>query len=660
MLRNNLKMAWRNLMRHKVFSLINISGLALGMTCSILILLWVKDELSFDRFHAQGEQLYRVMQIQHYPGADDLTTASHSGLLAEAMEQDLPEVEDAVRVTWGWQELFTHGDKAIKMSGRYADPTFFQMFSFPLLRGDAGQALQQPKSVVISDSVALKFFGTTLAVGKVFKVNNSESYRVTGVMESVPKNSSLQFDVVMPFDAYGNRPGSEWLKRWGNNGIQTYLLLKPETDIAAFNDKIKPYLKGKGEGANADMFVQAVNDMYLYGDFRQGKAGSGQIMYVRLFSMVAVFILIIACINFMNLATARSVKRAKEVGVRKAIGASKSALVWQFMVESILVAFLALFVSANLTGILLPHFNDLTGKAVTLDLSSPQLLVLLLGVALFTGVVSGSYPAFFLSSFNPVTVLKGTVRTGSGVAALRKGLVVFQFFLSALLIVSTLTVYLQMHYIRTKNIGLDRENVVYIPFEGELEIKYELVKRELLSIPGVTTVSAANQSPISISSNTGDVTWRGKEPGANILFDVMDVDYDFLETMGIKLREGRDFSREFGTDTAAYIINEEAARLMQMKEPVGQWLSVWKEGHIIGVVKDFHSNSMHVPVKPLVLQLRPWEASSVFVRIQPGRTPGALAAMEGILEKHSPAFPFDASWTMTSSACTEAKRSSAN
>jgi len=644
MFKNYLKMAWRNLMRHKVFSLINISGLALGMTCSILILLWVKDELSYDRFHADIDNLYRVMGIQHYSGADDLTTAANPGPLAEALEAELPEVKHAVRsTTWDWRQLFTLNDKVLKVGGRYADPEFFEVFSFPFLHGDAKQALKQPNSVVISETVAKQFFDKPEeAIGKIFKIDNDKSYKVTGVFKDAPKNSSMQFDYVMPLTDWTSTPSGEWLKEWGNNGIRTFLQLQPGTDIAAFNVKIRPFIKSHYKDSHIDLFAQAVKDMHLYSDFRPGKTESGLILYVRLFSVVAVFILIIACINFMNLATARSTKRAKEVGVRKAIGASKSALIGQFMLESILVAFLALFIAANLTGLLLPAFNELTGKAVQFDLSDPVLVLLLLGVALFTGVISGSYPAFFLSSFDPAVVLKGTVKLGNKAAVFRKGLVVFQFILSALLIISTLVVYLQLHYIRTKNIGLNRESLVYVPIEGKLGQRYDVVKKELLEVTGITDVTAADQNPLMVGNSTGSFDWEGKDPNADILFSILKTDYDFLKTMNVQLKEGRDFSKDYGTDTSNVLINEEAARLMQMKEPIGQWLGDSKDRvTIIGVVKDFHTSSIHEPMQPLIILLIPKGKNTLFARIVPGQTTSALASMEQVLKRQNPAFPFE-------------------
>ncbi|WP_347159749.1 ABC transporter permease [Pontibacter chitinilyticus] len=640
MFKNYLKMAYRNLMRHKVFSLINVLGLALGMTCSILILLWVQDEVSYDRFHADINNLYRVMEVQHYPGGDNFTVDATPGPLAEALEAELPEVKHAVRsTTWEWKQLFTLNDKALKVSGRYADPEFFEIFTFPLLYGDPKQALQQPNSVVISETIAREFFDSPAdAMGKVFKINNDKSYKVTGVAKDVPKNSTQQFDYVMPVQDWINSPGSEWLKEWGSNALRTFVQLQPGTDLEAFNAKIKGVHKSHVKESNTELFVQPMKDMYLYSDFN---GGGGQIDTVRLFVIVAVFILVIACINFMNLATARSAKRAKEVGVRKAIGASKPALVRQFMVESVLVAFLALFIAVNLVGILLPHFNDLTGKFIELNLADPKLLLLLLGVAILTGVLSGSYPAFFLSSFNPAVVLKGTVKLNRKVTVFRKGLVVFQFILSGLLIISTLVVYLQLHYIRTKNIGLHRENLVYVPIEGEMNNRYDVIKRELQNTPGVLAVTSANQNPLMVGNSTGDIGWKGKDPNADILFSVMTVDYDFLKTMGISLKEGRDFSKDYGTDTAAFIVNEEAVRLMQLQDPVGEWLRWGNEGHIIGVVKNFSSTSIHYPVQPLIMRLQPKDENTLFVRVAPGQTTETLASLEGLLKRQNPAFPFE-------------------
>lgn len=320
MLKNYFKMAYRNLMRHKVFSLINVLGLALGMTCSILILLWVQDEVSYNRFHRNIDDLYRVMVVQHYPGGDDFIGDANPGPLAEAIEEELPEVKRAVRMTsWEWKQLFAYEGKALKVNGRYTDEEFFEMLSFPLLHGDARHVLAEPNSVVISEKVARQFFSSPEeAMGKVFKIDNSKSYKVTGIMEDVPQNSSMQFDYVMPVSDWINSPGSEWLMKWGNYALRTFVQLQPGTDVEEFNKKIRTVIINHEKESTTEVFVQAVSDMYLYSDFRPGKVGGGRVEMVRLFTVVAIFILVIACINFMNLATARSAKRAKEVGVRKA------------------------------------------------------------------------------------------------------------------------------------------------------------------------------------------------------------------------------------------------------------------------------------------------------------------------------------------------------
>ena len=643
MIYNYLKIGFRNLMRHKVFSLINIFGLALGMTCCILILLWVKDELSFDRFHKNTNELVRIISVQHYPGSDDLITQSGNGMIVPSMAKELPEVERGIRVSWNQEELFSLGEKAFKVDGFYADSTFFDAFTFSFLHGDPKTALLEPNSVVISDSTALKFFGTTQVLGKVFKTNNADSYKITGVVRKPPLNSTLQFGFVKPFSDY--LKFNQWLNDWDNYGLRNFLQLKPGTDVAAFNKKVVHYPTQPGRGKrDIDVFVQRLKDAHLYSDFRPGKTNSGDILYVRLFSAVAGFILLIACINFMNLATARSAKRAKEVGVRKAIGAAKTQLVSQFMLESIMIAFLALVVAINLIGLLLPAFNNLTHKAVTLDLSNPELLLLLVGVALFTGVVSGSYPAFFLSGFNPIAVLKGTVKFSKSAAAFRKGLVVFQFVLSGVLIVSTLVVYLQLRYLRSKDIGLQRENVVSVPMEGDLVKNYNVIKQELQQNPAIAAVVGTSQNPVNMGNNTPDVEWEGKDPEADLLIDIMNVDYDVLQTFGMKLKDGRTFSKDFSTDTANYLVNEEAIRLMQLKKPVGNWLKVWgKRGAIIGVVKDFQNRKMQEGLKPLVIRLAPHqeEYRTLFVRIAEGKTAEALKVLEQTLAKHNPAFPFE-------------------
>ena len=600
MWKNYLTIALRSFWKNKGYSFLNILGLSIGLACTILILLWVQDEVSFDRFHERGDRLYRVMEDQFYSGGQTLTVQSTPGPLAEALKKDVPEIANTTRVTWNSNLLFSYAGQAFKEDGVFADRELWEMFSFPFLVGDPATALAAPNSIVLTRKMAEKYFGSPeQAFGKTLRVNNSEDVQVTGVVEDIPKNSSLTFAYVMPVEDYVEQ--NQWLLNWGNNGIRTFVLLHPEADGEAVSAKIKNFLKNYNKETNTQLFLQAYPDSYLHNDFRAGKRGGGRIEYVRLFVVIAVFILIIACINFMNLATARSGTRAKEVGVRKAIGAGRQSLVGQFMSESLLLAFASLLLSLIMVELLLPSFNDLTGKQVSIDYGQPFHLLAFLGLGLLTGVLAGSYPALFLSGFEPTRVLKGDLKTGAGATFLRQGLVVFQFSLSVFLILGTVVVFSQIRYIKSKNLGYAKENLLILPMEGKLREQYQAFRNEVAQIKGVQAVSATSQVPSWAGSNTTNLEWEGKQPEESLLVTHYYTAPDFLPTMGMELQAGRDFSPSFGTDTANILINEETARRISVENPVGSKIK-WngREGTIIGVVKDFHSNSLHIPVEPAV------------------------------------------------------------
>jgi len=642
MFKNYLKIAFRNLLRYKAFSFINIFGLALGMTCSILIMLWVKDELSYNKFHANLDNLYRVIEDQHYSGGEDFVFENSPGPLADALKKEFPEITHTTNISWKMQLLFANGHNTFKENGVYVSPEFLQMFSFPLIKGDAQTALNQPNSVIIDKTLADKYFGSTDVIGRILKINNESSYKVTGVMQDVPKNSSLQFSFLMPVMDFKNQPGNEWLKEWGGNGIRTMVMLRPDADKDAVNAKIEKLLRKKNPDSTIDIFLQPIADMHLYGYFKPGRMADGGIRYVKLFSVVAVFVLVIACINFMNLSTARSAKRAKEVGVRKVIGAVRSVLMGQFIGESILISVLAIFIALGLTQLFLPVFNDLTGKAIKLQLADPVFLGSLLLIALVTGVLAGSYPAIFLSSFKPVSVLKGTLKFSNKVILFRKGLVVFQFGLSAVLIIGTVVVYRQVEFMRKKDIGLNRENVAYITLEGDLVKQAESFKYELAQAPGIKAVGAASQTPIMVGNNGGGIEWKGKDPNKDILFSFLQTDYNFLHTMDIKLKDGRFFSKEFGADSVKVVVNEEAVRLMGLKEPLGEKIKVGDtEVNIIGVVKDFNVKELQAPMQPLLMFLGLENARYVMVRTKPGQTEQAIVSLEKLSKKYNPNYPVD-------------------
>ncbi|AKD57626.1 ABC transporter permease [Spirosoma radiotolerans] len=651
MLTNYIKIAWRNLIRNKAFSAINILGLALGMGCSLLIFLWIQDELSIDRYHANGPYLYNVMQRQFYDGQVQ-TGRFTPGILADELKRQFPEVVYAAGYTgWAANVTFAAGEKINKETGHWAGADWFKMLSIPLLAGTPATALNSPNSLAISRKVAEFYFGNPVAaLGKSIRIDNKNDYQVTAVFENLPETSSDSYDFLLNwYDCLTRNP---WMKEWGNNGPHTRIMLRSDNNggqvnIAAFETKLKPFLrkynKDIGKSFDAQLFLQAYPDGYLYSNFKNGQQDGGRIEYVRLFAIVAVFLLLIACINFMNLATARSVKRAREVGVRKVIGAVRSILAGQFIGEALLFTVLALGIALFLVFLALPSFNSLTGKHISLQTIQPSFWVGLVVMTLLTGLLAGSYPALFLSSLEPVRVLKGTLKFGAGARFFRQGLVVFQFVLSMLLIAGTIIVYRQVNYVQTTNLGYERENLIYVPVEGELtsQSNYKTFKDELLRQPGILAVSSMQEAPTNIGSSTGGVTWPGKDPNVNIEITQTAAGYDLMKTLKVKLT-GRDFSPEFGTDTTNYLINEATAKRIGYKNPVGQPITMWgKPGKIIGVMQDFHFQSLHIPIAPLIIRLSTEPGSQNFlIRTQPGQTTQALASIESLWKQMNPKFPF--------------------
>ncbi len=567
MLQNYLKIALRNLLRHKAFSFINILGLALGMTCSILIMLWVQDELSFDRFHKNGPHLYRIMSNLNW---GEIQTGENTPQpLAEALRKEIPEITHTVNMTnWDASGLFKAAGKTNKETkGRYASAELFQMFSFPLVQGNPKTALASPDAIVLSQALARKYFGRQAAVGQTVTIKDVGDFQVTGVMQNMPQNSSLQFDFVLPMQLFIQK--NAWAKTWGNFALTTFVQLRPDADFAKVDAQIQKYFPRNHPDQKADLFLQPYPDIYLHA-YKAGKPDGGRITYVRLFTLVAVFILLIACINFMNLATARSAKRSKEVGIRKVIGAARSLLFGQFMGEALLTAFLAILLSLLFVALLLPTFNTLTGKVIPLPYSEPVFWFSLTAITLLTGFISGSYPAVFLSALEPVKVLKGAVTGTRRGAFLRKGLVVFQFTLSLILMVGTAVIYRQINFIQNRNLGFDRENVISVNLEGDLGKNLAAFKQEMLQRPGIKWVTTASNNPMAINNSSSDLQWPGKSEKDAFSVSGTQVNYDYFETLSIQLKEGRAFSRDFATDSDAYIINEAAAAMMNMKKPVGQ------------------------------------------------------------------------------------------
>lgn len=643
MFKNYITIALRNLLRQKGYSLLNIVGLSLGLACTFLITLWIQDEMSYDSFHESGDRLYRVMRHVHSEG-QIRTSDQVTWNIANTLKEEYPEVQD-VSVTYPTNLVMSIGELSIREEGIYASPGFFDMFTWHLVQGEPKEVLRSPSSLLISSSLAEKYFGEdwrTKAIGGTIRdgVDGLGDFTVTGVFEDIPRHSSLQFDFVLPMQVYESR--NDWLFNWMNSGVRIFARLHEGADEATLSKKITDIQNKHIEGFRSDLFLQPYTDQHLYSGFQDGVLTGGRIEYVRMFAIVALVIILIACINFMNLATARSMRRAKEIGVRKAIGAKRGSLVVQFMGESCLLVLIAFVLAMALIVIVLPFFNELTEKSLTVASLGGDMLLVFGSVGGVVALVAGLYPAFYLSSFDAVRILRGSFRLGSGGTLLRKGLVVFQFAISILLIGGTLIVYQQMQYIHSKNLGIDRENVIYMPLEGALREKFNTAKEQLRRQPGIASVTATSESPLDVGSSTHQVVWRGKDPDSQILMNILMADFDFLEVMKIKLAEGRDFDPRFGTDSFNYIVNRKAIEVMGFEEPIGEQLSFWgKTGTIVGVVDDFHMTSLYDEIAPTIIQLRPKATWLMFVRTQPGRTPEALASLQEISSQFNPAYPFE-------------------
>jgi putative ABC transport system permease protein len=646
MIRNYLKVAWRNLVKNKAHTFINLAGLSVGLACSLLILLWVQNELEMDAFHKNGKNLYQIYERQNF---DHKVTGQYftPGRLASEMKKVIPEIQYATGATFEERHTFKVGGKIIKLKGGAADADFFKMFSYMLLQGNAQNALNNISGISISEKMARAFFGNAAqAVGKTVRFDDRKDFTVTSVFEDTGANSSLKFDYLINWFAF--LQDNDWAKDFGNNGVATYIQLRADANPVLVDKKITHLLE-KLDNEKKGIFTQELGlqpfeQVYLHSNFKDGKIEGGRIGYVNLFGIIAVFILLIACINFMNLTTARSVKRAREIGVRKVVGAVKSVLVWQFISESILLTFLAVSVSLILITLLLPVFNQVTQKQIELPFYQSLFWVKLIAITLVTGLISGSYPALFLSSFNPVKVLKGAVKLDAGTTLFRKGLVVFQFVLSVVLIIGTIIVSRQINYIQSINLGYDKENLVYIPIEGNLFKNYDVFKNEALKMPGIKSITRISPGSLTnLIQWTVAVRWDGKGLNENASFAYLSTAYDFIKTADLKMVAGRDFSKDFATDSAGYIINETALKRIGYTDPIGKSITLWgQKGAIIGVVKDFHFNSMHEQIKPLIMRYGENEhGGNMLVRTMPGKTKEAIASLQVLYKQLNPDFQFN-------------------
>lgn len=669
MLKHYFIVAMRNVIRHKSFSAINIIGLALGMTCCTFIFLWIQDEKSVDNFHTNGDRLFVLYQTITADGrvaGDYNTTMLYDTIRARFMPFEdaadvIPEVvavnyyATGYELPWGHPETLQVNEHIHKLNGARTGEHFFSMFSYPVIAGDAKSALKDLKGMAISRKTAALYFSSPQdAIGKTIRYENKFDYTVNAVFEDIPSNSTLQFDFLINWRSHLTQ------LEIASPKTLAMIQLAEGADPRLVEEKLNRMLRelfGKNPSFKETVGLQPYRDRYLISNFVNGKPSGGRIEYINIFIGVAVFILLIACINFMNLSTARSVKRSKEVGVRKVVGSSRVSLISQFFGESILLSCFALILSIVLFYSLLPFFNAFTGKQISIPLSIFSWMNLLI-LLLLTGVVAGSYPALFLSGLKPAGILKGALKFTEASIWFRKGLAVFQFVISIALLIATFVMTEQTNFIQHSHIGYDRENLIYVSIEGELanEAGYKRFKNELLRMPGIAMVDRASEAPHAMSfvvdvavdgkSETADdsdaIKWEGKEQGAISGFKPMSVGYDFLPIMGLKVAEGRGFSRSFTTDSSAFMINEEAVRQMGMKDPIGKWVSAWaKKGHIIGILKDYNTNSLREPIKPLIIDVKEYEYFGVIlVKTETGKTKEALASMEKVYKEINPKFGF--------------------
>ncbi|MTI39526.1 ABC transporter permease [Fulvivirga lutimaris] len=643
MLKHNILLTFRSFKRFKSSFFINLIGLTAGLACTLLIYLWVMDELKVDQFHEKDARLFRVMEHQQY--ADHImTTTSTPGLLAEALKEDFPEIEYAATTTWEDPYTLSIGEHSIKADGYHVGSDYFNIFSYGLVQGDPSQVLADKKNIVISKSLAKQLFNTDEdVIGKVVEYQHAKEFVVSGVFEGTPENSTAKFDFVLSYEDY--KDDNSWVKNWGSNGPSTFVVLREDADPADVSNKIAEYVKGKNEESNVTLFLKKYSERYLYGSYENGKQAGGRIEYVQLFSLVAIFILVIACINFMNLSTARASRRMKEVGIKKAVGAGKGGLIVQYLTESVCITFFSLLLALGIIWTFLPQFNEITDKHIELVFDL-KFLASVMGVLVFTGLLAGSYPALYMSGFNTIRILKGEMRGSLGELWARRGLVVFQFAMSVLLIVSVMVIYEQIQYVQNKNLGYDNDNVVMFEIEGRVEKNLETFLTELRKIPGVVNASSIGHSLIGRNNNTSGLKWEGKNEEDRILFENMRVDYGLIETMGMEIKEGRSFSKEFSADTSKVMFNETAIEIMGLDDPIGQVVRLWDEYdlEIIGVVKDFHFQSLHETVKPAFFIINPENTWRVMTRIEAGKEKETLDAIDEFYKAFNPGFIFDYSF----------------
>ena len=650
MIKNYLTTAWRNLWKNKGLSVINILGLSVGMAFAMLIGLWIQFETSYDKFHENGGRIAIVQKNTLFNNEKNTQTGIPLPLYDE-LKSSYPDIKRISRMSWVSPHSLVVGNNKFNKRGTYVDPDFLKMFSFPLIKGDVETALKDPGSIILTESVATALFGKEDPIGKTVKIDNEFNVQVSAVAKDVPKNSTISFEFLVPYEF--NILNNEFVRnaktQWSNNFLMNLVEIKEGASMAALSKKIGPIMvqKDKVENKNQTLFLHPLAKWHLFDDFKNWVNTGGRIEYVRLFALIGLFVLLIACINFMNLSTARSEKRSKEVGIRKTVGSRRLQLVVQFLSESMLTTFLAFILAIFLMWVTLPLLKDLGFENIVFDLSNVSLILSILGVCIVTGLVAGSYPALYLSSFLPVRVLKGALKQGRGAVAFRKVLVVSQFAISIGLIISTVIVFQQIRHAKDRSLGYNPDNLVSIPSTSDLQKNYDVLKQELLNTGYIEAVSRASSPMTSIYNSWSGFSWEGYDPNIMVVMDVVMTEWDYEKTSGLKFKMGRPFLREFKTDSNAVIINEAALKMIGFKEPIGKTIKLDDQQlTIVGVIENVLARNPFNPVSPAVILFSTDNFSNIFLRLKPGNgNPGnALASIKPIVEKYNPAYPFDFSF----------------
>jgi putative ABC transport system permease protein len=642
MLKNYLIVAIRSFLRQGLFSFINVVGLATGLACALFIFLWVSDEVKKDRFHADIDRIYHVVLNLHNPEGT-ITWAITPGPLAEEIRSSIPEVELVAPVANDGPRLIQVEEKSYLSEGYFTHPDFFSIFSYRIVEGNDVNPLEDPSSIVLTKSLAEKLFGDESAVGKTVTLRSENELHVTAVMEDVPKASSLGFEYIAHFDVHKRYRKQDW----SNSDYPLFIKFQEDFNAAETQVKINKQVATtlgytEEESKRLEIYLQPFADRYLYAGFENGHPVTGRIKYVKIFSVVAVFILVVACINFTSLATARAGIRYKEIGVRKVVGARRRLIMTQFITESVLTAAVSMILALFIAELFMPFFNTIVSKDLIIQYSRPGFMLPVILIVVSTGLLAGTYPAFTLSRVQPVSALKSGQVSVRGRFTLNRALVVFQFALSVVLVVSALVVGRQIAFIQSKSLGYNKENVMVMPARGIRD--YNVFKDQLLAIPGVSKVAFANEEITNVQNQNSSFSWEGKPEDNRLYVRTVVVGYDFIETLGLKIAEGRAFSRDHN-DTANVIINQKLASLMNTDQPLGLSATQWGlNGKVVGIVEDFHIRSISESMDPVVLLFQPKWTGRFYVRLDADKIQEAVSSIGTTWKTASPAYPFEYSF----------------